>query len=96
MKRVLSILFQYLLFLILFAAGSFLPALHLLPSIVWHMSATREFVLTGLIVSAVVFGLIMLVHAVRRTHSSAAVNSIIAFLLAVASGLALHFGMLTV
>jgi len=96
MKRVLSILFQFLVYLIAFAAGSFLPVFHLLPAILWHLSATRDFVVTGLILSAALFVLVMIVHAVRRPHSSALLNSTIAYILAVAAGFALHFGMLTV
>ena len=96
MKRVLSIVFQFLLYLIAFAAGSFLPVFHLLPAIIWHISATRDFVVTGLILAAALFVLVMVVHAVRRPHASALLNSTIAFIFAVAAGMVLHFGMLTV
>jgi hypothetical protein len=96
MKRVLSIVFQFLVYLIAFAAGSFLPAFHLLPTIIWHLSATRDFVITGLILSAALFVLVMIVHGVRRAHSSALLNSTVAFLFAIAAGVALHFGLLTV
>lgn len=96
MKRVLSIVFQFLLFLIVFGAGSFLPVFHLLPAVVWHLSPTRDFVVTGLILTAGIFVLVMVVHAVRRAQPSALLNSTIAFLLAVAVGMALKFGFLTV
>jgi hypothetical protein len=97
MKRVLSGVLQFILFLLVFAVGSFLPGAHLLLPI-WSVSAGagRIFVYDGLVLMIALYVLILLIAAVRRRLPIAWPTSTVALILALALGLLAKFGFKTI
>ncbi len=97
MKRVLSGVLQFILFLLVFAVGSFLPGAHLLLPI-WSVSAGagRIFVYDGLVLMIALYVLILLIAAVRRRLPIAWPTSTVASILALALGLLAKFGFKTI
>ncbi len=91
MKAVLVVL-QTLLFLILFAAGSFLPIFTSVPTWQVQTSPHRFFVLDGLFLTLLAYLLIVLIEALRRRLRGSGVLTTLALLLALALGLAMKFG----
>jgi hypothetical protein len=93
MKRVLSGVLQFILFLLVFAVGSFLPGAHLLLPM-WSVSAGagRIFVYDGVVLMAVLYVLILLIAAVRKRLPITFPTSTIAFVLALVLGLLMKFG----
>jgi cytochrome c biogenesis factor len=92
MKRALAIILETILFLLLFLAGSFLPVFY--PALSWTvpLAGNRYFVLDGVLLMLVAYGLFLLTGAARRRFSSAAVTSSTALVFAVILGLAMKFG----
>ena len=93
MKVVLVIL-QFFLFIAVFAAGSFLPGAHLMPMWAVSVSATRNFVLDGLVLTAGLFALILAIEALSGRLRTAGGLTTLAFVLAVVLGLAMKFGLI--
>ncbi len=96
MKKAFSFLLQFVIFLVVYGVGSLLVPFGILPQIAFHLSPTKMFVITGLLLSALVFIAIMVVHAVRRHPQASMLLSTFAFLLAVAFGLLMKFGFVAV
>jgi hypothetical protein len=93
MKRVLSVVLQFFLFLVVFAAGSFLPGANLLlPMLSVSAGPGRIFVYDGLLLMFAIYLLILLIAVVRRRLTTTALSSTLALLLALALGLAMKFG----
>jgi hypothetical protein len=92
MKRVLSVVLQFVLFLVVFLVGSLLPGANLLPMITVGAGAGRIFVLDGLFLMLAVYILILLVAAARKRIPAAWPNSTLALALAIILGLAMKFG----
>lgn len=92
--KVLSVILQFLLFLIVFAVGSFLHPFNLH----WAASAvagtTRFFVPDGLLLALGVFLAILAIQALRKRLCDSP-WTILSFVLAVAVGYALKFGFVT-
>jgi hypothetical protein len=92
MKRVLSVVLQFVLFLVVFLVGSLLPGANLLPMITVGAGAGRIFVLDGLFLMLAVYILILLVAAARKRIPAAWPNSTLALAMAIILGLAMKFG----
>ena len=92
MKRVLSIVLQFFLFLVVFAVGSLLPGANLLPMWSIGVGVGRIFVLDGLLLMLGFYALFLLIAAVRRRLYVAWPNSTLALVLALLLGLAMKFG----
>lgn len=97
MKRALAIIFEALLFLFAFLGGSMLPAFPAAHLPLWtvDLSATRYFVLDGLIIMFALYVIFVLVGVLRHRTASAAVTSTTAVVLALVLGLAMKFGFVT-
>ena len=93
-KKAILVVLQTLLFLILFAAGSFLPALPSFRSLYWqiHAGPGRVFVLDGLLLTLLVYLFILLIEAARRRLRGPGGLTTLSLVLALALGLAMKFG----
>jgi len=96
MKRVLSALSQFVLFLVVLAAGSFFPPFHIQRVVSVTPQATRFFIWDGLILMVLLLAALLLVEALRKRLRTAAPWTAVAFVLAVAVGLAAKLGFLTI
>jgi hypothetical protein len=92
MKRVLSVVLQFILFLVAFAAGSFLPGANLLPTLSVGAGAGRVFVYDGVLLMLALYVLILVIAAARKRIHLAWPNSTVALVLALILGLAMKFG----
>ncbi|HLI76903.1 MAG TPA: hypothetical protein VKV02_08150 [Acidobacteriaceae bacterium] len=93
-KKAILVVLQTLLFIILFAVGSFLPALPSFRSFYWQVQTSpgRVFVLDGLLLTLLVYLLIVAVEAARRRLRGAGALTTLALVLALALGLAMKIG----
>jgi hypothetical protein len=93
-KKALFVVLQTLLFLLLFAAGSFLPALPSFRSLYLQVQTgpNRVFVLDGLILAVLAYLLIVLIEAARRRLRESGGRTTLALAIAVVLGLALKLG----
>jgi hypothetical protein len=91
MKRALIIFVQFILMLIAFFVGGILPVFHILP--LWSIatSPTSLFVLDGLYLAIILYMLFVVVGALRRRFPLAAINSTVAFALAIIIGVLARF-----
>jgi hypothetical protein len=92
-KKAFLVVLQTLLFLLLFAAGSFLPALS--PSMpTWQVvtGPGRAFVLDGLVLAVGVYVVILAIEAARKQLRGPAGMTTLALVLALALGFAMKFG----
>jgi hypothetical protein len=88
MKRLLSIILQFILYLLAFAAGSvLLPALHLLPALSFRIGPGRVFVYDGILLMLAFYALILLIATARKRIPAALANATLAWVLAFAVGL---------
>lgn len=95
MKKALFTFAQFLLFLAVFAVGSFLHPFNLhWATTVLAPGSTRYFIPDGLLLSLGVLVAILVVQAIRRRMCDTT-WTVVAFLLAVAIGYALKFGFIT-
>ena len=93
-KKAILVVLQTLLFLILFAAGSFLPALPSFRSLYWQIQTGphRVFVVDGLLLTLAVYLLILLVEAARRRLRGPGGLTTLSLVLALVLGVAMKFG----
>jgi xanthine/uracil permease len=95
MKKALLTFVQFLLFLAVFAVGSFLHPFNLhWATTALAPGATRYFVPDGLLLALGVFLAIVIVQAIRKRMCDTT-WTVIAFFLAVVIGYALKFGFIT-
>lgn len=94
MKTALAILGQFLLFLLLFAAGSFLHPFNLHWATTATPAGTRYFVPDGLLLALGVFLATVLVQALRKRTCNTT-HTVIAFVLAIAAGYLIKLGFVT-
>jgi hypothetical protein len=95
MKKALASFGQFLLFLAVFAVGSFLHPFNLHWGLtVTSPSVTRYFVPDGLLLALGIFLAIVIIQAIRKRTCDTP-WTIIGFLLAIAVGYALKFGFVT-
>jgi hypothetical protein len=93
MKRVLVGILQFILFLLVFAVGSFLPGAHLLlPMMSVSAGVGRIFVYDGVLLVVLLYVLILLIAAVRKRVALAFPTTTVAFVLALVLGLLAKFG----
>ena len=92
MKSVLSIVLQFILYLVVFGVGSLLPAFSILPTLSISTGPGRVFVYDGLLLALLLYIVIVLIAAVRRRIAISFPNATIALVLAVLIGLLMKFG----
>jgi hypothetical protein len=95
MKNVFVTILQFVLFLVVFAAFSFLPPIHLQHVVGTTHEGTRVFIWDGLLLAGLLFVLILAVEAARRRIRTSGVWTTLAFALAIALGLAIKLGFKT-
>ena len=94
-KNVIFAVLQFVLFLMVFAAGSFFPVFHLEHVVAVTADGTRAFIWDGLLLSTLLFFLILLIETLRKRIVSAGPWTTIAFVLAVVAGYAIKLGFKT-
>lgn len=94
-KQVFFAILQFLLFLIVFAAGSFFPPFHIEHVLGVTADGTRLFIWDGVLLMAAVFAVILLIEALRKRLSSAGPWTTVALVLAGLAGYMAKFGFLT-
>jgi hypothetical protein len=95
MKRVTLTTFQFVLFLIVFGAGSFLPPFHFEHILIATPGFTRIFVADGLLLMFALYIVIVLVEVTRRRLCASAPWTTLAVILAAVLGLMMKFGFKT-
>jgi hypothetical protein len=96
MKNVLLALLQFLLFLIVFAAGSFFPPFHVEQVLGTTPDGTRVFIWDGALLMGLLAAAILLIEAMRKRVAAAGRWTAIALVLAALAGYALKLGFLTI
>ena len=95
MKRVTLTTFQFILFLIVFGAGSFLPPFHFEHILIATPGFTRIFVADGLLLMFALYIVIVLVEVARKRLRASAPWTTLAVVLAAVLGLMMKFGFKT-
>jgi ABC-type microcin C transport system permease subunit YejB len=95
MKNVVFAFLQCVLFLIVFAGGSFFPVFHLQHVISVTSDGTRVFIWDGLILITLLFLVILLIEALRKRIRTAGLWTTAAFVLSVVAGLMAKIGFKT-
>jgi len=95
MKKAILTIFQFVLFLIVFAAGSFFPPFHFEHVLIVTPGFTRIFVADGLVLMVALYVLIVFVEVMRKRLRTAAPSTTLAVILAAVLGLMMKFGFLT-
>jgi hypothetical protein len=95
MKNVFACIAQFVLFLVVFAAFSFVPPLHLEHVLGTNAEGTRVFIWDGLLITGLFFVVILVIEAARKRIARAGVWTTAAFVLAVLLGLAIKLGFKT-
>lgn len=96
MKKVLLTLLQFVLFLVTFAAGSFVAPMRIRQVLSVQPDGTHIFIWDGVLWVALLFLLILVLEAARRRIRAAAPWTLLALLLALIAGFALRLGFMTV
>ena len=95
MLKVLSVVLQFVLFLITYAVGSFfLHPFHVQTVLADHGNGTRIMFWDGLLLMLLLYGLVLLIEALTRQFRRSAVWSTVAVVLAGVCGLVMKFGIL--
>ena len=95
MKKAILTIFQFVLFLIVFAAGSFFPPFHFEHVLIVTPGFTRIFVADGLVLMVALYVLIVFVEVLRKRLRTSAPWTTLAVILAAVLGLMMKFGFLT-
>jgi hypothetical protein len=95
MKRVTLTIFQFVLFLIVFGAGSFLPPFHFEHILIATPGFTRIFVADGLLLMFALYIVIVLVEVTRKRLRNSVLWTTVAVILAAVLGLMMKFGFKT-
>jgi hypothetical protein len=96
MKRALSVLAQFLLFLFVDAAGSiFYHPFHIQTALSGTALAQRIFIWDGLILMLLVYVFLLAIAALRKRLGTAAPSATLALALAALAGYLMKFGFLT-
>jgi hypothetical protein len=91
MIRVMSIALQFILLLVTFLVGSFLPIFHVLPMERIQTGPARYFVLDGLFCVFGVYLIILLIELFMGRLRRSGISTTLALLLALALGFLLRF-----
>jgi hypothetical protein len=92
MKRALSVVLQFILYIVVFGIGSLLPGLNVLPTLSIGIGPGRVFVYDGLLLMLVLYVLILLIAAARKRLPFTWPNATIALAFALILGLLMKFG----
>ena len=95
-KNVLLAILQLILFLIVFAAGSFLPPFHLQHIVSRTAEGAHIFIWDGLLLATLLMILILGIEAARKRIGRAGLWTIVAYVLAIGAGLMAKLGFMTV
>ena len=95
MKKVILTVLQFVLFLLVFGAGSFFPPFHFEHVLIATPGVTRIFVADGILLMFALYVLIILVEILRKRLRTAAPWTTLAVILAAVLGLMMKFGFLT-
>jgi len=96
MKNVLLTLVQFVLFLVAFAAGSFVAPMRIRQVLSVQPDGAHIFIWDGVLWAALLFLLILLVEVARKRIRTAAPWTVLGLVLALLAGLALRLGFMTV
>jgi len=96
MKNVFVTILQFVLFLAVFAAFSFVPPMHLQHVVGTTSDGTRVFIWDGLILTALLFIVILAIEGARRRIRTSGIWTTVAFALAVVIGFAIKLGFKTI
>jgi len=94
-KKVFFTILQFILFFVVFGAASFFPPFHMEHVLGTTAEGTRIFIEDGLLLMVVLFGIILLIQAVRKRIAASGPWTALAFLLAGLCGYMAKFGFLT-
>ena len=95
MKNVVFTILKFLLFLVVFGAGSLFPPFHFEHILIATPGVTRIFVADGLLLMFALYILIVLVEIMRKRLRTSTPWTTLAVILATVSGLMMKFGFLT-
>lgn len=95
MKIAFATILQFILFLIVFGAGSLFPPFHFEHILLVTPGSVRIFVADGLLMMFALYILILIVAILRKRLRASAPWSTLAVLLAAVLGLMMKFGFLT-
>jgi hypothetical protein len=95
MKNVLFALLKFILFLLVFAAGSFFPPFHIERVLGVTPDGTRLFIWDGVLLMTLLFLVILLIESLRKRVATSGPWTAAAFVLAGIAGYAAKFGFLT-
>jgi len=95
MKIVILTILKFVVFLIVFGAGSLFPPFHFEHVLIATPGFTRIFVADGLLLMFALYVLILLVEAMRKRLRTAAPWTTLAIILAAVLGLMMKFGFKT-
>jgi type IV secretory pathway VirB2 component (pilin) len=95
MKIVILTILKFVVFLIVFGAGSLFPLFHFERVLIATPGVTRIFVADGLLLMFALYVLIILVEAMRKRLRTAAPWTTLAVILAAVLGLMMKFGFKT-
>jgi hypothetical protein len=93
--KVFFAILKFVLFLIVFAAGSFFPPFHIEHVLSVTPDGTRIFIWDGVVLMVGLLVILLLIEAVRKRLSSSGPWTTAAFALAAIAGYAAKFGFLT-
>jgi hypothetical protein len=95
MKKVVIAILQFILFLILFGAGSLFPPFHIEHILIATPGTTRIFVADGLLLMLALYILIVVIQVMRKRLRTSTPWTTLALILATVLGLMMKFGFLT-
>jgi hypothetical protein len=95
MKKVILTILKFVLFLIVFGAGSLFPPFHFEHILIATPGVTRIFVADGLLLMFALYVLIILVEVTRKRLRTSMPWTTLAVILAAVLGLMMKFGFLT-
>ena len=94
-KNVIFAVLKFALFLLVFAAGSFMPPFHLEHVVGTTSDGTRIFIWDGFLLMTVAFVILLGIEAARKRINTASPWTVIAYILAAVAGYAAKLGFLT-
>jgi hypothetical protein len=94
-KNVFLAILQFILFFVVFAAGSFFPPFHVEHVLGSTSDGTRIFIWDGVLLMAALAAVILLIEALRKRISTSGPWTALAFILAGLAGYMAKFGFLT-
>jgi hypothetical protein len=94
-KNVIFAVLKFALFLLVFAAGSFMPPFHLEHVVGTTPDGTRVFIWDGFLLMTVAFVILLGIEAARKRINTASPWTVIAYILAAVAGYAAKLGFLT-